>query len=80
MQFYKPFRKEEELFPEDYEACLELYNTEQNNIQTVKSLLLPHLEGVETGSELAEELLESKVGDFVVQDSSSTTRKFSFYS
>ena len=62
LQLYKPFRKEEELYPEDHEACLALFNAEKENIQHVKSLLLPHLEGVQEGTEQAGEMMDSEIG------------------
>ena len=62
LQKYKPFKSEAELFPDDYDACLALYIAEKENIQHVKSLLLPHLEGVEEGTEQAEVLAESNAG------------------
>ena len=62
LQKYKPFQNEEELFPNDESKCEELYWSEKENLDRVKRLVMPHLEGVEEGTERAEELIDSNAG------------------
>ena len=65
LQLYMPFRKEEDVGVEDYTTCQILYASVQGDLRTVKSLLLPHMEGVLQASERVEDLLESTAGVYL---------------
>ena len=57
MQKYTSFKSDSELFPENFEMCVELYNTKIEEIKALKKKVLPHLETVTEGRERAEEFL-----------------------
>ena len=60
---FHPWRNESELFPDDFEKCQELYKSQQQNIQTVKYKLFPHLFEVELGRAMVEAFEENtKIG------------------
>ena len=44
LMLYHPFRREEELFPEDEEKCEELFKKNEDKIKRVKAQLMPFLE------------------------------------
>ena len=56
MQKYLPFLTEAELFPDDFDRCLEKYNQSQVQIAYVKSFVFPHMDNVQKGREQAETL------------------------
>ena len=67
---FLPFKKEDDLGPDDSEKCELLYNkqSEYNNtlkIENVRSILLKHLQAVEDGTEKAEEMIISNIGDTI---------------
>ena len=64
MQKYLPFVDEEELFPGDIAKCKNLYESKLNEINFLKSQILPHLESVTTGREKAEQFA-SDIGDIL---------------
>ena len=67
LQLYMPFEKEEELEPQSLEKCKEKYDQISHNgkrkVFNVKSVLMEHLESVEDGTEKAQEMLSTCVGD-----------------
>ena len=70
LQMYSPFKKENDLQPDNFEKCKMLFNERsQHNdclkIQNVRSVLLKHLESVEEGIERAEETIKSNIGDTI---------------
>ena len=52
---YTPFVNEDELFPNDPDKCIDLYNSKVDIIIEIKSKILPHLDPVTEGRERAEE-------------------------
>ena len=67
LQLYRPFLKEDELRPDDHEACLALYeeespSTNRKKIQNIKSLLMKYLGAVEEGIQSAQQNVEHDVG------------------
>ena len=68
LQMYYPFIQEVKFDAENFDVCNNIFNEKsQHNdirkIQNVKSILLPHLESVELGTERALEIISSNVGD-----------------
>ena len=68
LQLYRPFLKEEDLQPESLERCKEMYDevSEHNNqkkITNVKNVLMEHLELVEQGTDHAQEIAKSTIGN-----------------
>ena len=61
LQMYTPFMNEEELFPNDPNKCIDLYNTKVDVIKEIKGKILPHLDPVTEGRERAE-IFHSDVG------------------
>ena len=61
LQMYTPFMTENELFPDNFEKCIQLYNNKLDIIKEVKKKVLPHLETVTEGRERAE-LFKADVG------------------
>ena len=55
LQMYTPFINEDELFPNDPDKCIDLYNSKVDAITEIKSNILPHLDPVTEGRERAEE-------------------------
>ena len=65
LQLYRPFCREEDLYPEDLENCQRIYDeiSEHNRmrkITNVKRILMKHLESVEEASERVEEQIKSR--------------------
>ena len=70
LQMYRPFNSENELYPEDLERCVELYNeisphNECRKVDNIQMLLLKHIKFVEIGTEKAEEIINSRIGDIM---------------
>ena len=70
LQMYRPFTTENELEPDDLERCIKLYDeisphNDCRKIENVQKLLLKHIKSVEIGTEKAEELINSRVGDIM---------------
>ena len=68
LQMFHPFKSEQELAPDDIDKCLMLYmNKSSHNgclrIENVQNILFKHLVSVENGTERAEEMLKSRIGD-----------------
>ena len=68
LQMFAPFKKEDDLSPDDFEKCKDLYNKKSDHndklrIENVKCILMKHLESVEAGTERAEEIRQSNIGD-----------------
>ena len=68
LQLYSEFRMESELEAENFEQCKVIYEQKSNNsdlskIQSVKSILMNHLESVEEATETALEMVKSNIGD-----------------
>ena len=57
MQRYTSFLSDEELFPDNFKKCLQLYTKKCEEIKYLKSTVLPHLESVTDGRERADEFL-----------------------
>ena len=68
LQLYRPFTNESELQPESLENCKALFDeisehNRERKITNVKRILMEHLESVVEGTEKAQELIDSNVGD-----------------
>ena len=63
LQLYSKFVKEKELEPDDIDKCKRLFEKEASTIKNVKSVLMEHLESAEEGTERAQELMNSNIGD-----------------
>ena len=67
LQLYVPFRKEEELEPESLEKCKLKYEERSDNglkkVTNVKKILMKHLESVEEGTDKAQQLIDTRIGD-----------------
>ena len=63
LQLYHPFKKEEELFPDNIQKCKELYDTNEDTINAVKRQVMKHLVQVTEAREHAQEILENEMGD-----------------
>ena len=68
LQLYSKFTEESKLEPDDLEKCKLLYEqkSEYNNlmkIENVKEVLMPYLQSVQEGTEKAQEMLKSNIGD-----------------
>ena len=46
LQMYTPFVNEDELFPNDCDKCIDLYNSKIDLITEIKSKILPHIDPV----------------------------------
>jgi hypothetical protein len=64
LQKYVPFKKEEEFFPKDIEACKTFYEQNLNLINFYKGKVLPHFDGVSAGRAKGEKLA-SDIGDIL---------------
>ena len=67
LQLYRPFRSENELHPDNLEACKDLYEekslyNDRKKISNIKQLLMKYLEEVEVGTERAQEVMETNAG------------------
>ena len=70
LQMFLPFKREEDLEPDNFEKCELLYNqkSQYNNslkIENVRSKLMQYLQSVEEGTERAEEMITSNIGDTI---------------
>ena len=68
LQLYSEFRKESELEEENIEKCKLLFEKKSNHstlskIQSVKSILMKHMDSVEEATENAQEMVKSNIGD-----------------
>ena len=59
---YLPFKKEEELFPDNLESCIALYVSKYDIISRTREQVMPYLKTVSEARERAEEFL-SNIGD-----------------
>ena len=64
MMLYLPFNDKEELFPEDFEKCIQLYIENEENINRIREQVMPYLRPVTEAREKAEEFL-SNIGDTI---------------
>ena len=64
LQKYVPFKKEEQFFPKDIEACKTFYEQNLNLINFYKGKVLPHFDGVSAGRAKGEKLA-SDIGDIL---------------
>ena len=67
LQLYKPFKEESELYPNNLDKCMQLYDevSVHNNVRkitNVKKILMEHLEIVDEGTDRAREVIESNAG------------------
>ena len=62
MQLFLPHKKEEDLFPDDFDKCKELYFKNEEKILDVKQQVMPHFKMVTESREKAEEFM-SNIGD-----------------
>ena len=72
LQLYRPFMKEEELFPEDHDACLELFNersvtNDALKVENNRSLLMKYIAAVEDGMGRAQEMQQDKDSDIAAE-------------
>ena len=65
LMLYHPFRREEELFPDDEEKCEELFKQNDVKIKRVKAELMPFMESVDEAQQLYEENRENEEMDIV---------------
>ena len=61
---YLPFTDEDELFPDDFEKCLQLYVSNEEKINTIREQVMPYLKPVTEAREKAEEFL-SNIGETI---------------
>ena len=61
MELYKPFRKDSELYFENFEECEKLYTESLSYIQYVKSKVMEFLENVEESRESAQEIVNEEI-------------------
>ena len=62
MLLYFPFTSEEELFPDDYEMCRDLYYSNIDKITNIQQNVMPYIKTVTEARERAEEFI-SNIGD-----------------
>ena len=60
LMLYHPFRREEQLFPDDEKKCEELYRQNEDKIKRVKAQLMPFLESVDEAQQIYEENREKE--------------------
>ena len=63
---YRPFKDEQELFPEDRDKCSELFNEDSDSVlkvNKVQSQILCHLEAVENARQRATEIANLSAGE-----------------
>ena len=66
--FYLPWRSEDELFYDNFERCLELYETNRQHITFVQERLFPHMNSVHESQVLldtASDFRASHIGDII---------------
>ena len=63
LMLYHPFRREEQLFPDDEKKCEELYRQNEDKIKRVKAQLMPFLESVDEAQQIYEENREKEETD-----------------
>ena len=64
MLLYFPFSTEEELFPDDFEMCRDLYYSNLDKISNIQQNVMPYIKSVTEARERAEEFI-SNIGDDV---------------
>ena len=62
MLLYFPFTSEDELFPDDYEMCRDLYYSNIDKILIIQQYVMPYIKSVTEARERAEEII-SNIGD-----------------
>ena len=62
MQKYLPFKKEKELFPNNFKKCEKKYKLNKKQIDFARQLIMPYLKSVEEGRERAEEIIANDNG------------------
>ena len=63
LQLYTTFNDEDDLFPNDIQACSDLYDEKKDVLLNIKGQVMKHLASVEEAREHAEEILANEVGD-----------------
>ena len=63
MMLYLPFTDEDELFPDDFEMCLQLYIANEDKINIIREQVMPYLKPVTEAREKAEEFISNLIGE-----------------
>ena len=63
MMLYLPFTDEDELFPDDFEMCLQLYIANEDKINIIREQVMPYLKPVTEAREKAEEYISNIGGE-----------------